>query len=203
MQEEIERKFMIHTPANLQKLWNELVYAETATRIKQGYMSVEQPTTRVRVTHGQPGAAFLTVKGKRNKKTGGKPEFEYEIPVADGVAMLRLCGDRLITKTRYTLPLCGALSREGHRKDYAEIDILSATMEIDVFSGFLKGLVYVEIEKPSDMKQEVWEKLPLPSWLEGEVTNLKGYSNKALALSQKIPSIPPALSQFGKVEEPI
>lgn len=203
MQEEVERKFMIHSPANLQKLWNELVYAETATYIKQGYLSVEQPTTRVRVTHGQPGAAFLTVKGKRNKKTGGKPEFEYEIPVADGVAMLHLCGDRLITKTRYALPLWGALSREGRRKDFDTNDILSTSMEIDVFSGPLQGLVYVEIEKPSDMKQEVWEKLPLPSWLEGEVTHLKGYSNKALALSQKIPLVPPAMSQFGKVEEPI
>lgn len=194
---------MIHSPANLEKLWAELVYAETATYIKQGYLSVEQPTTRVRVTPGQPGAAFLTVKGKRNKKTGGKPEFEYEIPVADGVAMLHLCGDRLITKTRYALPLKEALSREGRLRKYGTFTLMSVTMEIDVFSGPLQGLVYVEIEKPSDMKQEVWEKLPLPSWLEGEVTHLKGYSNKALALSQKIPSIPPATSQFGEVEEPI
>ena len=64
MAEEIERKFFIHSPTDVQRLWERLAFATQKVLIKQGYLNTDGPTTRVRIAD-QP--ATLTIKGKRNK----------------------------------------------------------------------------------------------------------------------------------------
>ena len=85
-------------------------------------------------------------------------EFEYEIPLTDGVVLLGLRESGLIEKLRYKLPWHGLF------------------WEIDVFQGENQGLVIAEIELPHEDK--VFEK---PEWLGREVTSDRRYSNASLA----------------------
>ena len=85
-------------------------------------------------------------------------EFEYEIPLTDGAALLGLRQSALIEKLRYKLPWHGLV------------------WEIDVFQGENQGLVIAEIELPHEDK--VFEK---PEWLGREVTSDRRYSNASLA----------------------
>jgi adenylate cyclase len=85
-------------------------------------------------------------------------EFEYEIPMTDGAALLRLRESGVIEKLRYTLPWQDLL------------------WEIDVFQGENRGLVIAEIELPHEDK--FFEK---PDWLGREVTSDPRYSNANLA----------------------
>ena len=85
-------------------------------------------------------------------------EFEYEIPLTDGAALLDLRQSAIIEKLRYKLPWHGLV------------------WEIDVFQGENQGLVIAEIELPREDK--VFEK---PEWLGREVTSDRRYSNASLA----------------------
>jgi CYTH domain-containing protein len=85
-------------------------------------------------------------------------EFEYEVPLADALELLKLASGNTISKTRYEVP------RGGH------------VWEVDVYGGTLDGLVVAEVE----MKGED-EKPELPSWLGRELTGDRRFSNQALA----------------------
>ena len=90
--------------------------------------------------------ATLTVKTKR---AGSKRfEFEYDIPVKDAEELISShCGENVLVKTRYYVP---------HR---------GFTWEVDVYEGFLGGVIPAEIELESaDIK------VPLPHWIGREVT---------------------------------
>ena len=89
MAQEIERKFLVNGTA-----WRDL--AEGVV-YRQGYLAVTpELTVRVRIAGKN---AFLTIKGKAKGLT--RPEFEYEIPVADAQELLdNLCEKPLIEKTR-------------------------------------------------------------------------------------------------------
>ena len=69
-----------------------------------------------------------------------------------------------IKKIRYYLPLTDGL-----------------TAELDVYGGFLKGLVTVEVEFRSIAGSENFE---VPSWFGEEITYDKQYKNKNLAKIQ-------------------
>lgn len=145
---EIERKFLVKSDD-----WKKDVMRERP--IKQGYLS-DDPLScvRVRVCGDQ---AYLTVKGKGDGVS--RPEFEYEIPLADGDDMMKLCGGRTLTKRRHYVPAGDGL-----------------VWEIDVFSGRHEGLVLAEIELPSaDASFET------PDWLGDEVTHDPAYTNQNLA----------------------
>ena len=148
MGREIERKFLVRSAD-----WSR--EATSARPLRQGYLAIDDGNTvRVR-TDGQ--RAWLTIKGRGEGIT--RPEFEYEIPVADAAALLALCRDRLVEKIRHLVPV-GALC-----------------WEIDEFTGDNAGLVVAEIELPAEDTP-----VPQPAWLGEEVTADPRYLNANLAV---------------------
>ena len=148
MAKEIERKFLVST-----NNWRDDVSATHVFR--QGYLSYDsERTVRVRATEV---SGFLTIKGITTGLT--RDEFEYEIPLADALALLQLCERPAIEKIRYLVP------HGAH------------TWEVDVFEGVNAGLVVAEIELQSE--DEAFEK---PTWLGKEVSGQRKYSNSALSL---------------------
>ncbi|WP_432647540.1 CYTH domain-containing protein [Mitsuokella sp.] len=143
---EIERKFLV------KEGWQP---KNAGVRIAQGYLSsVPERTVRVRIK-GEKG--YLTVKGKNQGIS--RAEFEYEIPVADAEAMLKLCEQPPVEKTRYLEKY------EGH------------TWEIDIFAGANKGLRVAEIELPSEDTDFL-----KPAWAGMEVSGDARYYNSSLSL---------------------
>ena len=147
---EIERKFLV----DKRKLY-ELNYS-SEVKIAQGYLC-GKPTVRVRLKENQ---AFLTIKSS----TGGisRQEFEYEIPVADGEEILKLCRRNVLRKIRRT------------------IDYGGHVWEIDFFMGRLAGLVLAEVELTS-----VDEQIELPDWVIKEVSDDPRYFNSNLVKSDR------------------
>lgn len=138
MRFEIERKFLVANDG-----WRS--GAIHARRLKDGLIGQgERGKARVRLEQDR---AWLTVKGVRG---GGisRPEFEYEIPMADAEAMLEnVCAGCLIEKVRHAVPHDGL------------------TWEIDVFGGALAGIVLAEIELEHEAQA-----FAKPDWLGEEVT---------------------------------
>lgn len=148
--EEIELKFLVREDA--------LPPLPPGARLVQGYLGT-QPTVRVRTEEapGQAPRAFLTIKGEG---LVGRDEFEYDIPIDEGRALLGLAQGSLISKTRYRLPVTGS-------PDLA--------WELDVFEGDNKGLTVAEIELPgADFPFD------RPDWLGKDVTRDPAYKNAAL-----------------------
>ena len=143
---EIERKFLVDN-----NKWKPSVAGE---RIRQGYLSTDKErVVRVR-TKGD--TAFLTIKGKMQGIT--RTEFEYEIPVDDALALLKMCLNHPIEKTRYT---------ELHAGKW---------WEIDVFEGENEGLLLAEIEL-----QHENEEVQFPEWVGEEVTQDLRYYNSYMS----------------------
>jgi adenylate cyclase len=146
MAKEIERKFLVRD-----NTWRG---QDGGKRYRQGYLStVKERTVRVRTT-GDKG--FITIKGISVGAT--RPEYEYEIPLADAIEMLdRLCERPLIEKTRYRV------SNEG------------LVWEIDEFEGDNRGLIVAEVE----IRDET-QSITLPGWIGREVTGDPRYFNANL-----------------------
>ena len=148
MAKEIERKFLVAHQA-----WRESV--NTIHVYRQGYLSYDsERTVRVRATEV---TGYLTIKGITEGLT--RDEFEYEIPLADALALLQLCERPAVEKKRYIVP------NGAH------------VWEVDVFEGVNEGLVVAEIELGSE--DEAFDK---PNWLGNEVSADRKYSNSALSL---------------------
>ena len=142
---EIERKFLL-LPGRWQPTGD-------GARLRQGYLSTEGATVRVR-SDGARG--WLTIKGPRTGISRG--EFEYEIPLADAHQLLdTLCRRPLIEKVRHTF------DHAGH------------TWEVDVFEGENAGLVVAEIEL--EREDETFAR---PDWLGEEVSEDARYTNSRL-----------------------
>ncbi len=143
---EIERKYLLKN-AN----WKQ--HIKKQTQIKQGYLNAEKErTVRVRV-YGNQG--FLTIKGKSIGAT--RQEFEYEIPLKDAIALMLLCQQPIIEKTRF------------------EVEVDKKIWEIDVFEGENEGLTLAEIELNSEA-----ETFQIPEWIGKEVTDDIRYFNSKL-----------------------
>ena len=146
---EIERKFLVNSNAFKTE-------AFTQNRISQGYLSsVPGRTVRVRIK-GNKG--FLTIKGVSNESGLSRFEWEKEIPVDEATALLKLCEQGVIEKTRFEV------KRGNH------------IIEIDEFYGDNEGLIMAEIELQSET--ETFEK---PNWLGAEVTQDFRYYNSYLS----------------------
>jgi CYTH domain-containing protein len=144
MSTEIERKFLVHGTD-----WRQ----GAPVRLRQGYLNRDKErTVRVRIAGSR---AYLTIKGLTQGVS--RPEFEYEIPLQDGEALLTLCDGVPLEKDRYTLQHAGA------------------TWEVDEFLGANAGLVIAEIEL-KDERQE----FERPGWLSTEVTDDPRYLNSSL-----------------------
>ena len=146
MGKEIERKFLVKNDSWLREIHSEY-------QIRQGYLSKGSDLIfRVRIKHSK---AFLTIKSKVIGIT--RSEFEYEIPLKDGLELIDLCAHSIIEKTRY------------------EVQSEGLNWEIDVFKGNNEGLVVAEIELTSED-----QKLTLPEWIGEEVSFDHRYLNSNL-----------------------
>ena len=144
---EIERKFLVDT--------NKWVPADQGTRLVQAYLGFNpSPTVRIRIAGER---AFLTIKG--HSETISRPEFEYEVPVEDGMEILKLAISEPVEKTRY------------------EIWYENFLWEVDVFSGRNRGLVMAEIELDA-----VDQEFPCPDWLLKEVSGDERFYNSYLSI---------------------
>lgn len=142
---EIERKFLVRATDG----WR----SAGGQQMVQGYLARGDATVRIRIAGD---VATLTIKGPT---TGlSRLEFEYSIPSADADELLRLCGGRLVRKTRYRVPYGGHV------------------WEVDEFLDDNAGLVLAEVEMISE--DETPEP---PPWLGREVSSDPRFRNAALA----------------------
>ena len=135
---EIERKFSV---ANDE--WR--LSAVRSVSIRDGLIAAHQGRmVRIRISGD---IATVAIKGPRTGIT--RPEFEYEVPISDAERMFStICGNDTLEKERFFVEDAGA------------------TWLVDVYSGFLNGVVIAEIE----LKQET-QALILPNWVGKEVTD--------------------------------
>jgi len=147
---EIERKFLVESD-EFKKL------ATSKDNMIQGFLNTDpERTIRIRI---MGDSAFFTVKGRTSPNGLSRFEWEYQIPLADGRALLELCEQRPMEKIRYRVPV------HGH------------VFEVDEFFGVNEGLLLAEVE----LRHEE-EAVVLPDWLGKEVTGQTKYYNSQLAL---------------------
>ena len=147
--QEIERKFLVKNDRFK-------TLATAKKEIAQGYLNTNpERTVRVRISNEK---AFLTIKGKGNESGMTRFEWEKEIPLEEGKALLLLCEKGVIEKTRF------------------EIVVGKHRFEVDEFYDENKGLIVAEIELSDE--NEAFEK---PDWLGIEVTNDERYYNAYLS----------------------
>jgi len=147
---EIERKFLLKGDF--------YPFAIKKEKIMQGYLcTTPGRTVRVRT---KDESAFVTIKGPSGKNGFSHAEFEYAIPYADAVEIMKLCLS-LIEKERYLVP-------NGKH-----------TFEVDVFHGANEGLIIAELELSSED-----EPFDRPDWLGEEVTGDARYYNSYLSEHQ-------------------
>ena len=147
---EIERKFLITSPEHLPFKPEEY----PGRQIEQGYLCTS-PVVRIRRDNDD---YFLTYKSK-----GLMVREEYNLPLtAEAYAHLRPKADgRIITKTRYMVPLGEGL-----------------TLELDIFRGDLAPLILAEIEFPDEQSAREYQP---PEWLGKDVTFSAEYHNSTLS----------------------
>lgn len=144
MAKEIERKFLVKDSC-FKQMAKGILY-------RQGYLS-SKPTVRIRIIGTK---ALLTIKGASTGIT--RSEYEYEIPLQDGLEMLqKLCKKPIIEKYRYMLECDGF------------------TWEIDEFLNENEGLIVAEIELAHE--NQVFTK---PSFIGEEVSDDPRYRNSSL-----------------------
>lgn len=151
---EIERKFRV-----VSEDWRQA--ASRSQRMAQGYLNDmaslregrQQASVRVRIAGDR---AWLNLKSCELGST--RQEFDYEIPVADAEALLKLCTGGLVEKVRHYVEYGGRV------------------FEVDEFLGENAGLVVAELELES--ADAAFER---PDWLGTEVTDQLRYYNLALA----------------------
>ena len=146
---EIERKFLVHSTEFIQA-------ASQHYRIEQGYLSKDPArTVRVRIKNDK---TFITVKGASSASGMSRYEWEKEIPLEEGKALLQLALPTVIQKTRY------------------EVKHQTFLFEVDVFEGQHQGLILAEVELEDENVE-----LNLPTWIGEEVTGDPRYYNASLS----------------------
>lgn len=147
---EIERKFLITSPEQFPFDPKEF----SSRQIEQGYLCIS-PVVRIRRDNDD---YFLTYKSK-----GLMVREEYNLPLtAEAYAHLRAKADgRIITKTRYVIPLENGL-----------------TLELDIFHGDLAPLILAEIEFADEQSARAYQP---PKWLGEDVTFSTEYHNSTLS----------------------
>jgi len=143
---EIERKFLVDS--------NKLPPLLNGKKLVQGYLIPCAPSIRIRTSDNE---AFLTIKGDSVNGIS-RSEFEYPIPHADALELLKQCKGLLISKMRYEIP------HEGH------------LWELDIFEDENSGLIIAEIELDSEDEEFV-----LPEWAAAEVSSDPRYTNGSLS----------------------
>jgi adenylate cyclase len=148
---EIERKFLVN-----RELWQDLRNPADASFIQQAYLSADPKcSVRIRITDNK---AFITIKGESRGLS--REEFEYAVPLKDGLDIMRMAGTSVITKRRYVIRFQGY------------------DWEVDEFYGDNEGLVMAEVELKSEDEKPEW-----PAWIDTEVTHDPRYYNLQLAIN--------------------
>lgn len=144
---EIERRFRVSSDA-----WRANI--ARSTQITQGYLAItSESVIRVRVRDAQ---GYVTIKSRDGGMS--RQEFEYAVPLADAQALLKLCGQRVLEKTRHEVNYAGYL------------------WEIDEYKEPLQDLILAEVELTSETDDP-----SRPLWIGEEITQDASYSNSALA----------------------
>ena len=152
---EIERKFKI------KKLPENLAQYEKK-EIEQAYLCTG-PVVRIRKSNEEYILTYKSKKGIGSENSAiAKCHEEVELPLTkEAYEHLREKADgQEIAKTRYLIPI------ENKRK-----------IELDVFHGYLEGLVFAEVEFGSEEEAAAY---PLPDWFEEDVTFDRRYSNAVM-----------------------
>ncbi|WP_051402428.1 CYTH domain-containing protein [Lutibaculum baratangense] len=157
MPTEIERKFLVADDS-----WRERV--SKSYLIRQGYLA---PGTECSVRVRKAGdRAFVTIKGAKASRS--RPEYEYEIPVADADEMLdTLVSGQIIEKRRHHVPFGGRV------------------WEVDEFETPQPGLVVAEVELDAADAS-----LDMPAWLGPEVTEDPRYGNASMSMAPEGSTLP-------------
>lgn len=160
---EIERKFAISLNS-LEKIKDSLPLIGKL-EITQAYLEItDEREVRIRKTEKDGQLSYeCTVKTKLDNDNNGLVRGEVtEIITAEQFdeAMRSHIGN-IINKTRLMFDLDGN------------------TLEVDVYQGYLEGLLSAEIEFNSTEASENFE---TPAWLNHEVTDRKDFKNQQLAL---------------------
>lgn len=161
---EIERKFLVRK-SDISFDLSKYKY----TDISQGFIYIK-PALRIRKSDDK---YYFTIKTKPPKEYKCKDdlvraEYEIEIPRKCYNYLLRFCKGRIIKKRRYFIP-------------YKEHII-----ELDIFKGELKGLIYAEIEFKSVKDAQ---KISIPDWFYREVTGIEKYKNTQLSNCKNIKNV--------------
>lgn len=124
------------------------------TQIEQGYLCTA-PVVRIR---RDGDAYYLTYKGG-----GMMMREEYNLPLTAQAYshLLPKADGGIISKTRYRIPLSDGL-----------------TAELDVFHGFMEGLIMVEVEFPDLHTAQTYTP---PSWFGPDVTQDSRYHNSSMS----------------------
>lgn len=126
--------------------------------VSQGYIYTS-PVIRIRRSDDR---FYLTVKSDGFLK---REEFEIDITEEAFKDLSLKCEGNIISKTRYKIPLEDGL-----------------TAELDVFHGAFEGLMYVEVEFPTE---EAANSFIAPDYFGRDVTESEGYQNSSLSAMDK------------------
>jgi adenylate cyclase len=155
---EIERKFLVTGEG-----WRDVATSSAAMR--QGYLSTSaKATVRIRIV--DDARALLTLKGPASGIS--RAEFEYAVPLDDGLALMEMARPNVVEKRRYMVPHDGL------------------TWEVDVFEGAHAGLVVAEVELSS-----ADQAFTLPFWIGREVSHDDRYANASLSRHPGVPPVDP------------
>jgi len=147
---ETERKYLVDP-----ERWNKVANPADASFIQQAYLLRNADCTiRLRITENK---GYLTIKGATEGLS--RTEFEYPIPMNDGLEILKMTKIPVIIKRRYRI----------RYKGY--------TWEVDEFLGDNEGLLLAEVELKNETEQPEW-----PEWILEEVTGDERYYNANLAV---------------------
>lgn len=156
---EIEKKYLVkEIPFSLSKY--------KKIDIEQSFIYIK-PAIRIRKADNK---YFLTIKSKAPDNIKCKPdlartEFEISITKKAYTDLSKHTVGRKIIKTRFLIPY------KTH------------TIELDIFKGVYKGLMYAEVEFKNIKSAN---NFVAPKWFYKDVTGIEKYKNTSLAISKKI-----------------
>ena len=161
---EIERKYIIR---KMDISFNYKKY--DSIKITQGFIYLK-PAVRIRKSNDK---YYFAIKSKPPKNIKAmddlvRTEYEIEIPKKAFMHFSKYVIGHMIKKTRYLIPF----------NKY--------TIELDVFEGEFKGLIYAEVEFNSVKEAE--EFLP-PIWFYKNVTGINKYKNTQLSICKNIKNL--------------
>lgn len=156
---EIEKKYLVkEVPFDYKRYPHKV--------IEQGYISVE-PVIRIRRADDR---FFLTVK---SKGLLARQEFEMDIEESSYQTLLPKVDGNIVSKRRYVIPLTDT---DGSTGDPALDGLLK--IELDLFEGVYQGLIYAEVEFPSEAAANDFK---APAWFYKDVTLDGVYHNSNLS----------------------